>query len=219
MRRWLKDARMAVGAENKPMAPFSISFRFKYPGVCPSVGCYHIHAPEHIATTHRLGAPGFVIDRVKPPKGAAARRSIEFDCRTLNTPMRVFMHRRSAYDSELTFTLVTRPRPPLPLALAPVLAAHSAHLLPALLPMPMPPPMNRAFLRLLFEVFPHSGSSSGHDLGVTFTFWNPLIYFMVPFFPVFVAINGIEDMFYLRHLQEHGIPEGCGTWFDIYRRP
>jgi hypothetical protein len=172
---------------------YSFSFRFKYPNVSPKVGCYHIHAPEHIATTHRLGAPKFTIDRVRPPliSATSGRRSIEFDCQTMNVPMHVFMHRRSAYESELTFTRALN---------APSFRRAK----------------NRAFLRLNFEVCPQV--RGGHDLGVTFSFWNPVIFLMVPLFPIFVAINGIEDMFYLRELEDHGIPVDKGTWFDVYRR-
>ena len=197
------------------MAPFNISFRFKYPNVPPSLGCYHIHAPEHITTTHRIGAPGFVIESVKPPRISATRRSIEFDCRTLNVPMHVFMHRRSEYASELVFTrrkdrdanLIDN------LVLAPIVAPHSAHLFP-ILTKPTMDSKNKTFLRLLFEVFPQV---KGHELGVTFSFWNPLIFMLVPLFPIFVAINGIEDMLFFRELEAHGVPEDAGTWFDVYR--
>lgn len=75
----------------------------------------------------------------------------------------------------------------------------------------------KAFLRLLFKVQPMA-AVKGHELSVTFSFWNPLIFFLVPLFPVFVAINGIEDMFYLRELEETGIPKDQGTWFDVYRK-
>jgi hypothetical protein len=198
------------------MAPFNISFRFKYPNVPPSLGCYHIHAPEHIATTHRIGAPGFVIESVKPPRISATRRSIEFDCRTLNVPMRVFMHRRSLYESELVFTRrrnIDNTLDNLFLApiVAPSIAPHSAHLFPLIV---QSDSKNKAFLRLLFEVFPQV---KGHELGVTFSFWNPMIFALVPLFPIFVAINGIEDMLFFQELKEHGYPEDAGTWFDVYR--
>jgi len=207
--------------------PYTISFRFKYPTVSPQLGCYHIHAPEHIAQTHRLGAPRFVIDSVKPPRITPLRRSIEFDCRTMNIPMHVFMHRRSAYESELVFTR----RSVDPTSFTTPLFNYVFSKPPDVfydpdwtMYQPLAPsfltPKNRSgvFLKLLFEVFPLEATNQGHELGVTFSFWNPWILLLVPLFPVFVAINGLEDLFYFKSLEAHGIPEDQGTWFDLYRR-
>lgn len=182
--------------------PYSARFRLSYNDISPMIGCYHIHAPEHIAKTHRFGAPGFSIDSVKPPRFYDnAKRSIEFECRTFNMPIHVFMSRRSMFESELIFTK----RNEQPVWLQSPLNNYNFFM----------PTKGGAFLRLYFEVM---AVGEGHDLGVTFTFWNPFIFLLVPLFPLFVAINGIEDMFYLRDIQTQGIPEDKGTWFDLYRR-
>lgn len=198
------------------MATYNIGFGFKYPKVSPAIGCRHIHTPEHIATTHRLGAPGFVIERVKPPQvhHTSGLRSIQFECRTLNMPMHVFMYSRHKYESILTFTRSIDNNNKNS-------DSHINHIFPSLLKPPLhhmkikTTKKNRAFLRLHFEVFPQA---QGHELRVIFGFWNPLIFLLVPLFPVFVAINGIEDMFYLSKLQNETLyPFRERTWFDVYR--
>ena len=77
---------------------FSLSFDFHR--VPYSAGIRHIHSPEHVSETHRLGAPFFTIDSVDEPKN----RSISFVCSTLVTKhMRIRMFSRRPDESHLLF--------------------------------------------------------------------------------------------------------------------
>ena len=61
-----------------------ISLACDFPRVPYEVGVAHIHSPEHISETHRLGAPFFKLDGVSRPNlTAASRASVTFSCSTL----------------------------------------------------------------------------------------------------------------------------------------
>jgi hypothetical protein len=69
-----------------------------------------------------------------------------------------------------------------------------------------------AILRLEFKVEPLDGGKS-HDLEITFSFWNALVYMAVPFFPMFVLINTLEDFHFMKndaYVDEHPL-------FALYR--
>jgi len=144
---------------------FKYNFNIKYKDVPLSKGIYHIHCPEHIANTHRLGAPFFEITKVSQPVNAQKRTSIHFDCKTLGRNLGVIMRSKEENTSELLFST----------------KRSDQHL--------------DAFLRLIFTV---SGDESSHNLNVSFIFWNPLIMALVPLFPLFVFINGIEDYIFFK---------------------
>ena len=80
------------------------SFHFDFPGVPYLHGIRHIHSPEHISETHRLGAPFFRLDRVDPPRVSDNKTCISFTCSTLVTKnMRVRMHSSRPDESNLLF--------------------------------------------------------------------------------------------------------------------
>ena len=80
------------------LTTFSLSFDFHR--VPYATGIRHIHSPEHVSETHRLGAPFFNIDSVDEPKN----RSISFVCSTLVTKhMRIRMFSRRPDESHLLF--------------------------------------------------------------------------------------------------------------------
>ena len=47
------------------------------------MGIEHIHSPEHISETHKIGAPFFKLLKVLPPKLSASKASITYFCSTL----------------------------------------------------------------------------------------------------------------------------------------
>ena len=80
------------------------TLKFRFPGVSFDAGMRHIHAPEHIAETHRLGAPFFRIRQVQPPVLTDERSAVVFLCSTLLTPhMRVVMFSTRPDQSNLLF--------------------------------------------------------------------------------------------------------------------
>ena len=80
------------------LTTFSLNFDFHR--VPFAVGIRHIHSPEHVSETHRLGAPFFTIDSVDEPKNS----SISFVCSTLITKcMRIRMFSRRPDESHLLF--------------------------------------------------------------------------------------------------------------------
>jgi len=58
---------------------------------------------------------------------------------------------------------------------------------------------SNAYLRLTFNIEGYDDNSS-HVLLVTFAFWNAWLRLLVPLFPVFVFINGIEDKLFLQKM-------------------
>jgi hypothetical protein len=60
-----------------------IALTYDFPRVPFEVGVAHIHSPEHISETHRLGAPFFRLDEVCAPKYGGSRASVTFFCSTL----------------------------------------------------------------------------------------------------------------------------------------
>ena len=158
-------------------------FSIKYPNVPLSKGKYHIHCPEHISKTHKIGAPFFKINTVGIPHQSKKRTTIFFDCETMFSQFHVYMHSRSQKHSELMFT------------------SYSNILL-----------NTTPILRLKFDVDGYNNDNS-HELKVAFTFWNPLIFFLVPIFPLFVFINGIEDKLFF--LDNH--PPTEHPMFALYR--
>jgi hypothetical protein len=69
------------------------TLHFEFANIPYAAGVHHIHSPEQIAETHRLGTPLFRIDSVEPPRIAADRSSISFVCSTVfarNVRVRMF---------------------------------------------------------------------------------------------------------------------------------
>ena len=81
------------------------SFVFDFDHVPYADGVRHLHTPEHVATTHRFGAPFFRLHDVEWPMSAGTNRSsIRFTCSTLATRrMRVRMFSSSPAESTLLF--------------------------------------------------------------------------------------------------------------------
>ena len=80
------------------------TLKFPFPHVSFDAGMRHIHAPEHIAETHRLGAPFFRLREVQPPRLTDDRSAVVFNCSTLLTPhMRVVMFSTRPDQSNLLF--------------------------------------------------------------------------------------------------------------------
>jgi hypothetical protein len=60
------------------------------------MGMIHIHSPEHISETHKLGAPFFKLMQVLPPKLSESKASISYFCSTLlfkNMHIRMYTNR------------------------------------------------------------------------------------------------------------------------------
>jgi hypothetical protein len=161
---------------------YTYKFNIKYPNVSLARGKYHIHCPEHISKTHTIGAPFFKINDVGVPQQSKRATIIYFDCETLLSKFHVYMHSRSQNHSELMFT------------------AHSYNILNTI-----------PILRLRFDVEGYDNDKS-HTLNVAFTFWNPLINILVPMFPLFVLINGLEDKLFFMSGDTHEHP-----LFALYR--
>ena len=81
------------------------TLHFDFHNIPYATGVHHIHSPEHISQTHKLGAPFFHIDSVKEPKVSAdGKASIGFTCSTLVTKgMRVRMFSTQPNESNLLF--------------------------------------------------------------------------------------------------------------------
>jgi hypothetical protein len=60
-----------------------ISLAYDFPRVPFEMGIHHIHSPEHISETHKLGAPFFKLMKVLPPKLGESKASITYFCSTL----------------------------------------------------------------------------------------------------------------------------------------
>ncbi len=60
-----------------------ISLAYDFPQVPFEMGITHIHSPEHISATHKLGVPFFKLIRVLPPKLSESKASITYFCSTL----------------------------------------------------------------------------------------------------------------------------------------
>ena len=87
------------------MSLSKVSFSFDFHRIPYAAGIQHIHSPEHIAETHRFGAPFFRIDSVsKPDLRSTEHVSITFTCSTLFIQaMRVRMFSRQPNESNLLF--------------------------------------------------------------------------------------------------------------------
>lgn len=76
------------------MSLSKISLHFDFDRIPYAAGIQHIHSPEHVSETHRLGAPFFRVDSVDAPKLTQDRKtSISFGCSTLfiqNMRVRMF---------------------------------------------------------------------------------------------------------------------------------
>ena len=81
------------------------SLHFGFPGVPYAAGVHHIHSPEHIADTHKLGAPFFKIESVDKPRNKDTDKvSIAFTCSTLFIKnMRVRLFSSQPNESNLLF--------------------------------------------------------------------------------------------------------------------
>ena len=96
---------VATAAHAFPMTPVtSASFVFDFAHVPYANGVRHIHMPEHVETTHRLGAPFFRLNTVDWPVLGEQRASIRFTCSTLVTHnMHIRMFTSAANESKLLF--------------------------------------------------------------------------------------------------------------------
>lgn len=80
------------------------SLTFEFPSIPYTMAIRHIHSPEHISETHRLGAPFFSLDSVEAPEASGGRSSVRFNCSTLVTKnMRVRMFSSRPSESNLLF--------------------------------------------------------------------------------------------------------------------
>jgi hypothetical protein len=87
------------------MSLSKISLAFEFHRIPYAAGIQHIHSPEHISETHRLGAPFFRIDSVgRPDLNSTGRTSIAFVCSTIFTKdMHVRMFSNQPNESNLLF--------------------------------------------------------------------------------------------------------------------
>jgi hypothetical protein len=80
------------------------SLFFDFDRIPYAAGVQHIHSPEHITETHRLGAPFFRLEQVNAPEFSDTKTAILFTCSTLFTKnMRVRMFAKSPSESNLLF--------------------------------------------------------------------------------------------------------------------
>ena len=73
-----------------------MSLSYYFPQVPYVMGIKHIHSPEHISETHKLGAPFFKLMKVLPPKFTESKASIKYFCSSLlvkNMYIRMFTNR------------------------------------------------------------------------------------------------------------------------------
>ena len=99
----LRRARASPPAIMMTLSKASLHYEFEH--IPYAAGIQHIHSPEHMSATHRLGAQLFQIDRVdRPDLSQADRTSIAFVCSTpFIRGMRVRMFARQPNESNLLF--------------------------------------------------------------------------------------------------------------------
>ena len=87
------------------MSLSKVSLSFDFHRIPYAAGIQHIHSPEHIAETHRLGAPFFKIENVSLPNLSSHEvTSISFVCSTLFIKdMRVRMFSHQPNESNMVF--------------------------------------------------------------------------------------------------------------------
>jgi hypothetical protein len=87
------------------MSLSKVSLHFDFDRIPYAAGIQHIHSPEHVSETHRLGAPFFKIDSVSRPNlSSRDRTSISFVCSTLFIKdMRVRMFSHQPNESNMLF--------------------------------------------------------------------------------------------------------------------
>jgi len=169
------------------------SFVFDFDHVPYADGVRHIHAPEHVATTHRLGAPFFRINDVQWPiiarstRPADNKNSIRFSCSTLVTKdMRIRMYTHQINESNLLF---------------------------------FDGDERRALYKARFTVTP-TKAFMGHRMHLDITLfrghatWKTLILTLMP---VFTFINGMEDALAF-HRSGSSSTEVSIPQFEQYRR-
>ena len=167
------------------------SFVFDFDNVPYTEGLRHIHSPEHVATTHRLGAPFFRLNTVDWPmivrstRQEENRNSIRFTCSTLATRhMSIRMFTRRYDESNLLFF------------------DNNEH---------------RALYKARFTVSPTKGFA-GHRMKLDITLfrgsplWRTTVVMLMP---VFLLINGLEDTvaFHTHNGDDASLPQ-----FRQYRR-
>ena len=96
---------LLMRAPSPRMSLSKISLAFDFHRIPYAAGIQHIHSPEHISETHRLGAPFFKIDSVdRPNLNCTGRTSVAFVCSTIFTKdMRVRMFSHQPNESNLIF--------------------------------------------------------------------------------------------------------------------
>ena len=167
----------------------SASFVFEFDDVPYMDGVRHIHSPEHVATTHRLGAPFFRMQNVDWPiivrtTASENKSSIRFVCSTLATrKMHIRMFTSRLNESNLLF---------------------------------FDGDERRALYKARFTVTP-TKAFTGHRMQLDITLfrghpaWKALILSVMP---VFMFVNGMEDaLAFHRGGTEIDIPQ-----FRQYRR-
>jgi len=87
------------------MSLAKISLHFDFDRIPYAAGIQHIHSPEHVSETHRLGAPFFKIESVnKPNLTSDIKTSISFVCSTIFTKnMSVKMFSYQPNESNMLF--------------------------------------------------------------------------------------------------------------------
>lgn len=101
----LPMGRRTARAPDFRMTLSKISLSFDFDKIPYAAGIQHIHSPEHVSETHRLGAPFFKIISVDEPNlESPSRTSIAFVCTTLFIKdMHVRMFSRQPNESNLLF--------------------------------------------------------------------------------------------------------------------
>lgn len=93
-----------IRATSPRMTLTKTSLYFDFDNIPYAAGIQHIHSPEHISETHRLGAPFFKLEEVRAPEFSDTRTSILFTCSTIFIKdMRVRMFARNPNESNLLF--------------------------------------------------------------------------------------------------------------------
>ena len=101
VRPFIPRQRAVLGIPGRPVAKRApsmslskVSLHFDFDRIPYAAGIQHIHSPEHISETHRLGAPFFKVESVDAPRlGSNKQASVSFVCSTLfikNMQVRMF---------------------------------------------------------------------------------------------------------------------------------
>ena len=100
---WVMQQNSARGGTRRPVVN-RVLLTYDFPRVPFEIGINHIHSPEHISETHKLGVPFFNLNRVLPPTLSESKASIKYFCSTLlMKSMYIRMYTSRADQSNLIF--------------------------------------------------------------------------------------------------------------------